>query len=276
MLAIMIALAVLSVPVAVILSRQEPPVAAKPSDPSPSENFTNSIGMEFVLIPAGSFTMGSNTEYPSERPPHEVKILQPFYLQTTEVSQGQWNKVMEDNPSIFKSCGDDCPVEKVSWEDAQRFIEKLNQLEKTTGYRLPSEAEWEYACRAGTTTKFSFGDDANKLGEYGWYVGNSNNKTHRVATRKPNPWGLYDMHGNVWEWVEDDYHDSYKGALADGRAWVDNPRSSDRVLRGGGWMFGARGCLSTNRQGRPDGSYWVGFRLAKSPGSLRPFAPLKS
>ena len=226
----------------------------------------NSIGMEFVLIPAGSFMMGSSTGDKKEKPPHEVNISQSFYLQTTEVSQEQWKKVMGDTPSAFKSCGDDCPVENVSWEDAQRFIEKLNQLEKTKAYRLPSEAEWEYACRAGTTTEYSFGDDASKLGEYAWYQDNSSKTTHRVAGKKPNPWGLYDMHGNVWEWVEDDWHDSYEGAPADGRAWVDNPRGSVRVVRGGSWDDGARDCRSATRgNGGPDIRYVsVGFRLSRS------------
>jgi formylglycine-generating enzyme required for sulfatase activity len=191
----------------------EPQVAAKPSEPSPSKKFTNSIGMEFVLIPEGSFTMGSRLcpkqvverfggkeeWYEPEQPPHAVKISQSFYLQTTEVTQGQWKKVMGDNPSYFMQCGNDCPVEQVSWEDAKRFVEKLNQLEKTQAYRLPTEAEWEYACRTGTTTEFSFSDDAARLGDHAWYSGNNNKAPHRVAGRKPKSWGLYDMHANVWE-----------------------------------------------------------------------------
>ncbi len=246
--------------------KPEPPVAAKPSETSPPKKFTNSSGMEFLLIPAGSFTMGSSTDDKNEKPPHDVKIPQSFYLQTTEVTQGQWRKVMGDNPSEFKQCGDDCPVESVSWEDAKRFIEKLNQGENTRDYRLPSEAEWEYACRAGTTTDFSFGDDPRKLGEYAWYDGNSNDKTHRVAAQKPNSWGLYDMHGNVWEWVEDDYHNSYSRAPADGRAWVDNPRGSRRVVRGGSWSNVAQVCRSAFRgYGAPDYRLDnLGFRLSRS------------
>jgi formylglycine-generating enzyme required for sulfatase activity len=163
------------------------------------KKYTNSAGIEFVLIPAGSFTMGSSKGDNNEQPPHEVKIAHAFYLQTTEVTQGQWKKVMGYNLSEFYKCGDDCPEEAVSWEDAQRFIEKLNQLEKTNAYRFPSEAEWEYACRTGTTTDYSFGDDAGKLGEYAWHSNNAKGTTHRVATREPTSWGLYDMHGNVWE-----------------------------------------------------------------------------
>jgi formylglycine-generating enzyme required for sulfatase activity len=173
---------------------------------------------------------------------------------------------MGENPSYFAACGDDCPVESVSWEDARNFIDQLNQLEQTNSYRLPSEAEWEYAGRAGTGTDYSFGDDAGKLGDYAWFAGNSNKTTQPVAGKKPNPRGLYDMHGNVAEWVEDDWHGSYKEAPADGRAWVDNPRGSDRVVRGGGWGSEAQRSRSASRSGfwpdcRDDG---IGFRLVKS------------
>jgi formylglycine-generating enzyme required for sulfatase activity len=247
---------------------------------SPPKGFMNSIGMEFVLIPAGSFTMGSQLrptelasrfggtekDYEDEQPRHDVRISQSFYLQTNEVSQDQWKKLMGDNPSRFDQCGGDCPVEQVSWYDARRFIEKLNQLEKTTAYRLPSEAEWEYACRAGTTTEYSFGDDDSKLGEYAWYSGNSESRTHRAATRKPNSSGLYDMHGNVWEWVEDDAHSNYEGAPSDGRAWVSYPRTVGRVVRGSGWKNVTRDCRSAVRSILFSDQHYefVGFRLAKS------------
>jgi len=243
--------------------------------------FRNSIGMKFVLIPTGSFTMGSRMSsnelvdrfggeeewYKREKPHHAVKIERPFYLQTTPVIQGQWQRVMGNNPANFKDCGDDCPIENVSWEDAQAFMKKLNQVEKRKDYRLPSEAEWEYTCRAGSETEFSFGDDAERLKEFAWYSKNSENKTHPVGEKKPNAWGLYDMHGNVWEWVEDDWHESYNGAPADGGAWVDNPRGSDRVGRGGSWGSGAHNCQSATRH-----YYWpdlrsnagVGFRLSCS------------
>ncbi|MEX1325518.1 MAG: SUMF1/EgtB/PvdO family nonheme iron enzyme [Desulfobacterales bacterium] len=231
---------------------------------------TNIIGMEFFFIQAGSFTMGSSTGNDDERPPHKVKISKSFYLQTTQVTQGQWQKAMEGNPSNFKDRGAYCPVEQVSWDMTQGFIKKLNKMEGSSKYRLPTEAEWEYACRAGTTTEFSFGDYAGQLGEYAWFNGNSgkwlNKKTHRVGTKKPNPWGLYDMHGNVWEWVEDDWHDTYEGAPADGSAWVDNPRSANRVIRGGGWGYGARLCRSAVRHGYSPGGRGrgIGFRLASS------------
>ena len=250
------------------------------------ELYTNGIGMNFVLIPAGSFMMGSHISpeevglkyggkihwHEGEYPQHEVRISQPFYLQSTAVTQGQWKKVMVDNRSEFKECGDDCPVEKVWWYEAQDFIKKLNEMEGTNKYRLPSEAEWEYACRAGTTTNFSFGDDASKLAEYAWYSDNSEERTHPVGTKKPNTWGLCDMHGNVWEWLEDDWHGTYQKTPyraplpLDGSAWVEKSRGADRVIRGGGWGDGAGLCRSAIRFGlKPDyRNVDVGFRLARS------------
>ena len=231
----------------------------------PTETFRNSIGMKFVLIPAGRFMMGSE-DYNYEKPQHEVTISQPFYLQTTQVTQGQWQKVIGKNPSEFKDCGDNCPVEQVSWGDAQDFIKKLKEMEGDDNYRLSTEAEWEYSVRAGTTTEFFFGDDAGKLGEYAWYWENSDQKTHPVGQKKSNPWDLYDMYGNVFEWLEDDWHDNYRNAPSDGRAWIDNPRGSSRVLRGGSWYFDALGCRSVFRSYGGPGyrDYDVGFRLARS------------
>lgn len=241
----------------------QPPAAAGPSDPSPGR-FVNGVGMEFVLIPQGSFTMGSHLGRASEKPPHHVDISQSFYLQTAEVSQGQWKKVMGNNPSFFKECGDDCPVEQVSWDDATEFIKKLNVIESTDRYRLPTEAEWEYACRAGMTTEFSFGDDETRLNEHAWYEGNSSEATHRGKTKKPNLWGLYDMHGHVWEWVEDDWHDWYDGSPAGSQAWVAKPRDSRRVIRGGSWESVEFDCRSAARFGEQPGnrSFSLGFRAA--------------
>jgi formylglycine-generating enzyme required for sulfatase activity len=222
---------------------------------SPQKSITNTIGMKFVLIPAGKFVMGSPPDMPGrddDEKQHEVRISKPFYMQTTEVSQGQWKKVMGNNPSHFIGCGDDCPVERVSWNDAQEFIEKLNQKEKTNKYRLPTEAEWEYACRAGTSTKYSFGDDFNKLDDYAWHSANSEGHTHPVSQKKPNDWGLYDMYGNVQEWCQDGSGDYPSNAVVDpvgpykhgsrvrrGRAWNDQPwnihsaeRSADIPGRG--------------------------------------------
>ena len=132
---------------------------------------------------------------------HKVTIKNSFYLGKSSVTQKQWKKIMGKNPSHFK--GEDRPVEMVSWKEVQKFVTKLNEKEGTDKYRLPSEAEWEYACRAGTQTRYYFGDDESKLNEYAWYAENSGSQTHSIGQKKPNSWGLYDMHGNVWEWVQD-------------------------------------------------------------------------
>jgi formylglycine-generating enzyme required for sulfatase activity len=219
---------------------------------------TNTIGMEFVPIPAGEFEMGSPSD---EGSVHQVNIGYAFYMSRYEVTQKQWRAIMDDNPSSFK--GDDLPVEQVSCYDAQEFIKKLNEKESTDKYRLPSEAEWEYACRAGTTSRYSFGDSESKLGDYAWYTDNSGGKTHPVGQKKPNSWGRYDMHGNVWEWVQDAWHSDYNGAPTDGSAWEDP--STIGVLRGGGWDHDARRCRSAYREpGYPSyrGSD-LGFRLLK-------------
>jgi formylglycine-generating enzyme required for sulfatase activity len=198
------------------------------------------IKPEMIYISAGSFLMGSEEDdsqaYADERPQHQVTITQPFYIGKYPITQEQYEAVMGNNPSNFKK-GGKYPVEQVSWEDAQEFCQKLSKLTKKT-YRLPSEAEWEYAARAGTQSSYYYGDDKSQLGEYAWYDGNSNSQTQPVGQKKPNKWGLYDMLGNVWEWCEDDWHDNYKGAPTDGRAWVDNDnrsQSEHRTMRGGSW-----------------------------------------
>ena len=192
-----------------------------PSEPAIATTFTSTIGMEFVLIPAGEFDMGSPSDegYSYEKPVHHVTIEDPFYMGTYEVTQAQWHAIMGDNPSYFEG-DDDLPVEQVSWDNVQSFITKLNDKEGTNKYRLPSEAEWEYACRAGTSTRYSFGDNESELGDYAWYDDNSGRQTHLVGQKRANSWGLYDMHGNVREWVQDCWHGSYEGAPADGSAWV--------------------------------------------------------
>ena len=226
----------------------------------------NKIGMEFVLIPAGSFMMGSpdgegNDE---EHPRHRVEITRPFYLQTTEVTQGQWKAVMGSNLSYFDSCGDDCPVERVSWEDAQEFIRRLNRMEGREIYRLPTEAEWEYACRAGSSSAYCFGDDEDRLGEYAWYRANSGYETHSVKGKRPNAWGLYDMHGNVWEWCQDWYGEDYYS-----RSPRRDPRGpssgEERVIRGGSWCNSAGGLRSAYRnRNAPDlRNRYMGFRVAR-------------
>jgi len=228
------------------------------------ETFINTIDMEFVLIQPGEFDMGSPANetgrYDDEGPVHHVTISEAFYLGKYEVTQEQWHKVMGDNPSHFK--GDDLPVENISWHDVQEFIKKFNKKENTHKYRLPSEAEWEYAARAGTTTRYSFGDDDSELGKYAWYSENSGGKTHPVGKKGANPWGLYDVHGNVWELVQDIWHDTYNGAPVDGSTWEDG-FSVIRVFRGGGWFDFAGLCRSAFRGsfGSGDRTHSLGFRL---------------
>jgi formylglycine-generating enzyme required for sulfatase activity len=218
---------------------------------------------EMVVIPAGSSDMGSNDGGDNEKPAHRVTIAQSFAMGRTEVTQGQWKAVMGDNPSRFGSCGDDCPVEMVSWKDAQAFVLKLSDK---TGkqYRLPSEAEWEYACRAGGAHLYCGGDDPDSVSWYGGLArppGNSGKTTNPVATRQPNAFGLYDMSGNVWEWVEDSYHGNYIGAPTDGSAWQGD--SALRVPRGGSWSYLQRAA----KRGGSEASYrfgTIGFRLART------------
>jgi formylglycine-generating enzyme required for sulfatase activity len=217
---------------------------------------------EMVVIPAGSFVMGSNKN-PEEQPRHTV-FIRSFLMGATEVTQMQWSTVMGGNPSHFASCGDSCPVENVSWRNVQRFITKLNQK---TGqkYRLPSEAEWEYAARAGTTTRWSFGDDQSKLRNYARYAANSVNKTQEVALNLPNPFGLYDMYGNVWEWTQDCWHENYAGAPGDGSAWTVGS-CVFRVIRGGGWINPPSEVRSSTRNGfdsSSNGDFLTGFRLTR-------------
>jgi formylglycine-generating enzyme required for sulfatase activity len=230
-------------------------------------SYANSIGMEFALIPAGEFMMGSpdadKEAFKGEKPQHRVTISKPFYLGKYMVTQAQWEAVMGNNPSKFNGLNN--PVENVSWDDVQEFIKKLNQKEGGNKYRLPTEAEWEYAARAGMTSTYSFGDDAGALGRYAWYKGNSGETTHPVGGKEPNAWGLYDMHGNVWEWVQD-WYGGYAGSSA------TDPRGpssgSFRVLRGGSWGSDAGGCRSARRSCDTPGGrdLTLGFRLAFSPG----------
>ena len=225
--------------------------------------FRNSIGMEFVIIPDGEFQMGSERKeaYKNERPVHTVRISQPFYLGKYEVTQRQWQEVMRKNPSRFMG-NLDLPVERVSWEEAQQFVAKLNEREPGERYRLPTEAEWEYAARAGSTTAYSFGNDAGQLGEYAWYRENSDGKTHPVGERKPNKWGLHDMHGNVWEWVQDWYGDYTAATVTDP---AGPAAGSDRVIRGGSWSNSAGLCRSADRSSDPPGYRvrFLGLRLVR-------------
>ena len=214
--------------------------------------------LEMVKIPAGKFMMGSD-EYDFEKPIHEVTV-NAFKIGKYPVTQEQYQAVMGTNPSRFKGNPQN-PVEYVSWSDAQAFCERLSEL---TGqkYRLPTEAEWEYACRAGTKTRFNFGNDDSQLGDYAWFKGNSDNETHPVGQKKPNPWGLYDMHGNVLEWCEDGWHENHENAPTDGTAWNDNHSQNNfMVIRGGSWGSYPRYCRSAYRNGIDDRYVNYGFRV---------------
>jgi len=232
-------------------------------DMFPTE-FTDMLGMKFIHILPGSFLMGY-TPYNPERGSHEfrhqVTLTKEYYLQATPVTQDQWQAIMESNPSSFEDNGGDSPVETVSWEDVQEFIEKLNQRDGAFKYRLPSEAEWEYAAKAGRDTRFCYGDNYSKLKKYAWYKDNSGLKTHPVSLKNPNSWDLYDMHGNVWEWCQD-WHDRYPSGSATDPLGPDS--GSNRIIRGGSWGSDIWFCNSTDRFGRPPDfmAYNLGFRLA--------------
>ncbi len=260
------------------------------------EKLGDGVTLEMVEIPGGTFLMGaSETEarkagkesglgekwFDREMPQHRVNVPS-FFIGKFQVTQAQWRAIaelpkvkikLEPNPSKFK--GDDLPVETVSWEEAKEFCARLSRLTRSE-YRLPSEAEWEYACRAGTTTPFAFGETitpqiVNYHVEYPYASapkGEYRKKTIPVGSLGiANGFGLYDMHGNVWEWCEDDWHDSYDGAPGDGKAWVDiSARGSNRVARGGGWSNGAVICRSANRFSDTPGNrnYRLGFRLLRT------------
>jgi len=233
--------------------------------------------MKFVTIPSGTFMMGSSPSeagrYDNEGPRHSVSISS-FELMTTEITQGMWEAVMGTDVRYYRDLanpdlplfgeGSNYPMYYVSWNDCQEFIEKLNELDTSHTYRLPSESEWEYACRAGTTTRFYWGDSDSEgvMGDFCWYSSNSNLSTHPVATKLPNNWRLYNMSGNIWEWCEDTWHSSYDGAPSDGSAWVSSGVSSC-VFRGCN-LF-ERSCRSAFRLSCiADGRFKnLGFRLAR-------------
>jgi formylglycine-generating enzyme required for sulfatase activity len=227
------------------------------------EELVNSIGMRFRLIQPGSFMMGSDKVF-SDKPVHKVTLTKGFYIGVYEVTQEEWEKMMGSNPSEFK--GPKNPVDSVSWDDAQEFVRKLSQKEKVT-YRFPTEAEWECACRAGTKTRFYWGDDPDdrEVGDYAWYGGNSGDSTHPVGQKKPNAWGLYDMSGNAYEWCEDWWSAPYP---ADKEA-VDPEGAAGgslRVFRGGSWNINATYCGSASRCGFSAcfRCNFVGFRLVRT------------
>ena len=249
---------------------EQPAPSPTPSRETIPKSITNSIGMKLVRIEPGEFLMGSpdSDRYSSEfgdysdAPQHRVRIKKAFYLAAHEVTEGQYEATMGSNPSHFKG-PNDLPVEDVTWLGAVNFCNKLSEKDKRkqfyrisgtdvadvggNGYRLPLEAEWEYACRAGSTARYPFGDQLTSLPRYAWYHDNSGDTTHEVGARLSNNWGLYDMLGNVWEWCEDKYDPK-------------DTKYDFRVCRGGGWRHTARYCRSASR-GLQSG-YDVGFRVA--------------
>jgi formylglycine-generating enzyme required for sulfatase activity len=245
-----------------------PPVTSVPPEPKivlpapQQKTFVNSIGMEFVLVPAGEFLMGGD-KYDFEKPIHKVTIGNPFYLGKYQVTQKEWKAVMGENPSWYWFIGDErVPVHGVNWQDCQKFIERLNKVEKEVLYRLPSEAEWEYSCRAGTMD-----DYAGKLEDLAWYsksilgtFKNLFNGMYSVGLKKANNFGLYDMHGNVWEWCQDRWHNNYFGAPMDGSAW-ETGDGERRVLRGGSWENSAIDCRSASRYNFPPTIRYFGHGL---------------
>jgi formylglycine-generating enzyme required for sulfatase activity len=261
-----------------VLGPAPEPKSDPKSDPS---NMTldlgNGVTMKLILIPAGKFIMGSPESEKGRRkdaaPQREVVITKPFYMGVTEVTQAQYKAVTGVNPSKYKDPTN--PVEMVYWNDTVEFCRKLSQKTGKT-VRLPTEAEWEYACRAGTTTAFSFGDSESDLGDYGWSDSNSGDKPHPVGQKKPNPWGLYDMYGSMWEWCQDFFSIYAAGAVTD----PAGPGSgTDHVLRGGSWITPWAACRSASRRGGTleDHNQTFGFRVVVSvsaPGySSVPVAP---
>jgi len=253
----------------------DPPLAAAPFDSDQAKalqkawadhlgtpvQITNPLGMKLNLIPPGEFTMGSpKSEYhrSNNETWHLVRITKPFYLSVHEVTQQQYEKVMDKNPS--KSKGTNKPVERVSWHDVVDFCSKLSEQESVE-YRLPTEAEWEYACRAGTTGTYCFGNDASVLGAYAWYAGNYSDPTHPVGQKLPNAWGLFDMHGNVSEWCED-WYGPYK-MVSDPTGAASGIR---RVLRGGAFNYLPLYVRAADRDNRRPGFRlpYIGFRMART------------
>ncbi|MBF0138399.1 MAG: formylglycine-generating enzyme family protein [Magnetococcus sp. DMHC-1] len=229
------------------------------------KNYTNSIGMEFVLIQPGSLSMGpfySSNICNSEVPLHEEVIHEPFYLSKYEVTQDHWEAVMENNPSRTK--GGSLPVERITWSNVQEFINKLNEAEKTNLYRLPTEAEWEYAALAGEKTNNFLQNSDGEIGQYAWFKGS---KTYAVGQLKPNAWGLYDMFGNVWELVNGNFREFGSGGPQNSASSPEsNPAQGSKIIhlgRGGGWIIDPNCGNISDRHffGADDSHALLGFRL---------------
>ena len=246
------------------------------------ETIVTELGVEMVLVPAGEFWMGDDRGDDDEKPAHRVRISA-FYMDTSEVTQASYRQLMGKNPAKFKS--PDKPVERVGWHAAVRYSNARSLREGLTpcydpetlecdftadGYRLPTEAEWEYACRAGTEAQYSFGNDPGKLAAYGWFKANAAGSTNSVKRKSPNPWGLYDMHGNVAEWCNDFYGESY-GSQSEREDPRGPTAGEERGLRGGSWKSSAGSCRSSARYSEAPGFADVcfgyeayGFRCVRS------------
>ena len=251
--------------------------------PDFTANLGGGVTLELVWIPGGTFDMGkgptaferakrtvagwfgkkiSYPYIPNESPVHEV-TLEGFWMGKCEVTQAQWEAVMGSNPSNYTY--PDHPVERISWHQATEFCRKLS-VQTGMKFALPSEAQWEYACRAGSPGERFFGDSENNIADYAWYAGNSKGQHHAVGTRKPNAWGLYDTYGNVWEWCQDSMQNNYRGAPANGDAWVLRG-ATYRVIRGGYWGDAAKYCRSAYRHRflSDKSKKNIGFRIARLP-----------
>ncbi len=231
------------------------------AEPSPSELLAT-FRSEFVELTPGrgqypaDFEMGSTNGEPAEGPPHGVRMTRPFAIARYEVQQNLWQAVMGDNPSRWK--GPRNSVEVLSFDDAEAFCRKATELMREAKLitpaqvvRLPTEAEWEYAARAGTATRYSFGDDATKLDDFAWSTHNAAGNDPPVGAKRPNAWNLYDMHGYLWEWCADPWHENYAGSPADGSAWTADGDPARRVLRGGSWKDQHKQLTSTFRRAAP-------------------------
>ncbi len=270
-------------------NRPADPAAAASATPA-ARPITTKTGIEMVLIPAGQFTMGDENGDDDEKPAHRVQISS-FYMDATEVTQAAFQSLMGRNPA--KAVAPDRPVERVTWLAAAQFCNMRSTKEglnpcydpntfecdfNAEGYRLPTEAEWEYACRAGTTTRWSFGNEPTELAKYGWYKGNAGNTTHPVKQKLPNPWGLYDMYGNVAEWCNDFASEAYDPAA--GKDPHGAASGTERVMRGGSFAAADDTCRSSARQSQTPvfadtcfGSEAFGFRCVRKAGDAQGLPP---